>query len=68
MEDSWAPDRTGDGPVAIRGWYEQSERVFGQLLGPAGIPAERTRAAWPHILRALGLSSEQRPAGRPRHQ
>jgi len=68
MDDSWAPDRTGDGPVAIRGWYEQSERVFGQLLGPAGIPAERTRAAWPHILLALGLSSEQRPAGRPRHQ
>lgn len=43
MDDSWTPHQD-HGPVAIRDWYELSERTHADLLAPAAIPIEEARA------------------------
>lgn len=44
MDDSWTSPKPDGGPVAIRSWYELSERTFAHLLPPAEIPVEAARA------------------------
>ncbi|MGW7101598.1 acyl-CoA thioester hydrolase/BAAT C-terminal domain-containing protein [Streptomyces sp. NPDC054838] len=76
MDDAWAPTEPGTGPVAIRGWYERSERTFAHLLAPAGIPVDETRAdlllvaggddaMWPSLPFAEQLAARRRSAGAP---
>ncbi|MEU8144369.1 acyl-CoA thioester hydrolase/BAAT C-terminal domain-containing protein [Nonomuraea sp. NPDC048901] len=43
-DDNWTAPEPADGPVAIRGWYERSERTFAGLLPAAEIPIEESRA------------------------
>ncbi|MCD7437354.1 acyl-CoA thioesterase [Streptomyces lincolnensis] len=78
MDDSWtsASRDPADGPVAIRGWYELSERTFAALLPPAEIPVEKARAdlllvaggddeMWPSLTYAEHLARRRRSAGTP---
>ncbi|MFC4505374.1 MULTISPECIES: acyl-CoA thioester hydrolase/BAAT C-terminal domain-containing protein [Streptomyces] len=74
MDDSWTPADPGSGPVAIRGWYELSERSFAHLLSRAEIPVDRARAdlmlvaggddaMWPSLRFAEQLAERRRSAG-----
>jgi hypothetical protein len=74
MDDSWTRAEPGSGPVAIRGWYERSERTFAALLPPAEIPADRARAdlllvaggddaMWPSLPYAEQLAARRHAAG-----
>ncbi|MDQ0604741.1 hypothetical protein QF037_009086 [Streptomyces canus] len=74
LDDSWTPAQAEDGPVAIRGWYELSERTFAELLPSAEIPVEVTRAdlllvaggddaMWPSLAFAEQLAQRRRSAG-----
>jgi uncharacterized protein len=74
LDDSWTPVDPGNGPVAIRGWYELSERSFAHLLPLAEIPIERARAdlllvaggddaMWPSLRFAEQLAERRRSAG-----
>ncbi|MDH6108505.1 dienelactone hydrolase [Kitasatospora sp. MAP12-15] len=58
-DDSWLSADHGDGPVAIRGCYEQSERTFAADLDAAAIPVEQARA---DILLVAGADDEMWPA------
>uniref|UniRef100_UPI000A96F827 acyl-CoA thioester hydrolase/BAAT C-terminal domain-containing protein n=1 Tax=Streptomyces scabiei TaxID=1930 RepID=UPI000A96F827 len=45
LDASWTPaESDSGGPVAVRGWYELSERTFAELLPAAEIPVDRARA------------------------
>ncbi|WP_371579358.1 acyl-CoA thioester hydrolase/BAAT C-terminal domain-containing protein [Streptomyces sp. NBC_01314] len=75
LDDSWTPAESGGGsPVAVRGWYELSERTFAELLPPAEIPVDRARAdlllvaggddaMWPSLPWAERLAERRRAAG-----
>jgi len=75
MDDAWASEhRHLAEPVAIRGWYEQSERRFSDHLATAAIPVERTRAEivlvaggddaqWPSVPFAEQLLARRRTPG-----
>ncbi|MFF1299480.1 MULTISPECIES: acyl-CoA thioester hydrolase/BAAT C-terminal domain-containing protein [unclassified Streptomyces] len=74
LDDSWAPAQAEGEPVAIRGWYELSERTFAELLPPAEIPVEVARAdlllvaggddaMWPSLAFAEQLAQRRRSAG-----
>lgn len=75
MDDSWTPPaEPGSGPVAIRGWYELSERTFADRLAPAEIPVDKARAdlllvaggddaMWPSLPFAEQLAQRRRSAG-----
>ncbi|MEY2231380.1 MULTISPECIES: acyl-CoA thioester hydrolase/BAAT C-terminal domain-containing protein [Streptomyces] len=74
MDDSWTSPEPDSGPVAIRGWYELSERTFAHLLPPAEIPVEAARAdllliaggddaMWPSLPFAEQLAQRRRSAG-----
>ncbi|MGC9543172.1 acyl-CoA thioester hydrolase/BAAT C-terminal domain-containing protein [Streptomyces sp. UG1] len=76
LDDSWRPAGRGDGPVAIRGWYEQSERTFAPRLDTAAIAVEKARAdlllvaggddaMWPSLRYARQLAARRRAAGAP---
>lgn len=68
---------SGDGgPVAVRGWYERSERTFAELLPAAEIPVDSARAdlllvaggddaMWPSLPSAERLAERRRAAGAP---
>ncbi|RVX46700.1 hypothetical protein EDD27_9598 [Nonomuraea polychroma] len=75
-DDDWRAAEPANGPKAIRGWYERSERTFADLLPTAGIPIEETRAdvllvaggddaMWPSLPFAERLAARRRAAGRP---
>ncbi|MGW2706730.1 acyl-CoA thioester hydrolase/BAAT C-terminal domain-containing protein [Streptomyces sp. NPDC001340] len=74
MDDSWTPTEPDSGPVAIRGWYELSERTFAHSLAPTEIPVEAARAdvvlvaggddgMWPSLPYAEQLAQRRRSAG-----
>ncbi|MFD7973898.1 acyl-CoA thioester hydrolase/BAAT C-terminal domain-containing protein [Streptomyces clavifer] len=74
MDDSWTATQPASGPVAVRGWYELSERTFSHLVPPAEIPVERARAdlllvaggddaMWPSLPFAEQLAQRRRSAG-----
>ncbi|MDO0929845.1 acyl-CoA thioester hydrolase/BAAT C-terminal domain-containing protein [Streptomyces sp. TG1A-8] len=74
MDDSWTPTEPDSGPVAIRGWYELSERSFSHLLSPAEIPVDMARAdlllvaggddaMWPSLPFAEQLAQRRLSAG-----
>ncbi|MFJ4616965.1 acyl-CoA thioester hydrolase/BAAT C-terminal domain-containing protein [Streptomyces sp. NPDC088812] len=74
LDDSWHPDEPDGVPVAIRGWYERSERTFASLLPAAEIPVEAARAElvlvaggddamWPSLPFAEHLARRRRAAG-----
>ncbi|WP_319056574.1 acyl-CoA thioester hydrolase/BAAT C-terminal domain-containing protein, partial [Streptomyces europaeiscabiei] len=75
LDDSWTPSESGaGGPVAVRGWYELSERTFAELLPAAEIPVDRARAdlllvaggddaMWPSLPAAERLAERRRTAG-----
>ncbi|MEU6891995.1 acyl-CoA thioester hydrolase/BAAT C-terminal domain-containing protein [Streptomyces sp. NPDC046557] len=76
MDDAWTPTEPGTGPVAIRGWYERSERTYAHLLAPAEIPVEAAGAdlllvaggddaMWPSLPFAEDLARRRRAAGAP---
>jgi dienelactone hydrolase len=76
LDDSWRPAEQDGGPVAIRGWYELSERTFATHLDAAAIPVERARAdvllvaggddaMWPSLRYAEQLAARRRAAGAP---
>ncbi len=77
MDDSWSPAEPGSGrPVAIRGWYERSERTFAHLLPAAEIPVHKARAdllliaggedaMWPSLPSAEQLTERRRSSGSP---
>lgn len=76
LDDSWSPADTDTGPVAVRGWYEQSERTFAALLPAAEIPVDRARAdlllvaggddaMWPSLRSAEELAQRRRSVGAP---
>ncbi|MGW4378792.1 acyl-CoA thioester hydrolase/BAAT C-terminal domain-containing protein [Kitasatospora sp. NPDC004531] len=78
MDDSWQPTEPDGRPVAIRGWYEQSEQTFADRLAAAAIPVERTRAEllliaggddamWPSAPAAHQLAARRRAAGLDAH-
>lgn len=73
MDDSWSSPAA---PVAIRGWYELSERTYAALLPAARIPVERARAElllvaggddemWPSLPHAEHLARRRRSAAAP---
>ncbi|TYB66745.1 acyl-CoA thioesterase [Nonomuraea sp. PA05] len=73
--DDWAAAEPTGGPVAIRGWYERSERTFAGLMADAAIPVEAARAElllvagggdamWPSLPFAERLAARRRAAGR----
>ncbi|MFF7341972.1 acyl-CoA thioester hydrolase/BAAT C-terminal domain-containing protein [Streptomyces sp. NPDC008163] len=73
MDDSWTPSEPDSGPVAIRRWYELSDRTFAHLLPPAEIPVEAARAdlllvaggddaMWPSLPFAEQLAQRRRSA------
>ncbi|MDV9199896.1 acyl-CoA thioester hydrolase/BAAT C-terminal domain-containing protein, partial [Streptomyces sp. Wh19] len=77
-DDSWtpAPAPPEGGPVAIRGWYEQSRRTFAGRVDAARIPVERSGAdlvlvaggddaMWPSLPCAEELATRRRTAGLP---
>ncbi|TWV45537.1 acyl-CoA thioesterase [Streptomyces misionensis] len=59
MDGSWTPAEPADGPVAVRGWYERSERAFAERLPAAEIPVERARA---DLLLVVGGDDEMWPS------
>ncbi|MFJ8870760.1 acyl-CoA thioester hydrolase/BAAT C-terminal domain-containing protein [Streptomyces sp. NPDC102473] len=74
MDDSWNPTEQDGGPVAIRGWYELSERTFVHSLPAAEIPVEKARAdlllvaggddaMWPSLPSAERVAQRRRSAG-----
>ncbi|GCB52928.1 acyl-CoA thioester hydrolase/BAAT C-terminal domain-containing protein [Streptomyces sp. NL15-2K] len=74
MDDSWTATQPSSGPVAIRGWYELSEKTFTHLVPPAEIPVEKARAdlllvaggddaMWPSLPFAQQLEQRRRSAG-----
>ncbi|MFD8477855.1 acyl-CoA thioester hydrolase/BAAT C-terminal domain-containing protein [Kitasatospora sp. NPDC059673] len=74
--DRWEPEGQGEGPVAIRGWYELSERTYAGRLDAAAIPVERTSAdlllvaggddeMWPSLRYAEQLAARRRAGGAP---
>ncbi|WP_405607876.1 acyl-CoA thioester hydrolase/BAAT C-terminal domain-containing protein [Streptomyces sp. NBC_00076] len=74
LDDSWAPAEADGEPVAIRGWYELSERTFADLLPPAEIPVDKARAdlllvaggddaMWPSLRFAEQLARRRRSVG-----
>ncbi|HEY1176035.1 MAG TPA: acyl-CoA thioester hydrolase/BAAT C-terminal domain-containing protein [Phytomonospora sp.] len=74
MDDSWPAANRASGPVAIRGWYELSERS--RPRPSAAIPVERARAdvllvaggddaMWPSLRYARELAERRRAAGTP---
>ncbi|MFD4370634.1 acyl-CoA thioester hydrolase/BAAT C-terminal domain-containing protein [Streptomyces sp. NPDC058486] len=74
MDDSWTAPEPAGGPVALRGWYERSERAFGHRVALAEIPAEKARAdlllvaggddaMWPSLPFAEQLARRRRAAG-----
>ncbi|MFF7471016.1 acyl-CoA thioester hydrolase/BAAT C-terminal domain-containing protein [Streptomyces sp. NPDC008092] len=74
MDDSWVPAEPDGGPVAIRGWYELSERTFAHSLAPTEIPVDTARAdlllvaggddaMWPSLPFAEQLAQRRRSAG-----
>jgi uncharacterized protein len=76
MDDSWTSARPGGGPVAIRPWYELSERTHADLLPAAAIPVDRARAdlllvaggddaMWPSLPFAEHLVERRRSVGAP---
>ncbi|WP_330293137.1 acyl-CoA thioester hydrolase/BAAT C-terminal domain-containing protein [Streptomyces sp. NBC_00576] len=78
LDDSWTPVNPGNGPAAIRGWYELSEESFAHLVPPAEIPVDRARAdlilvaggddaMWPSLRFAEQLAQRRRSAGTTAH-
>jgi hypothetical protein len=77
IDNSWlASVPSGEGPVAIRSWYEQSELTYASLVPAAEIPIERARAdvllvaggddaMWPSLPFAERLVARRRAAGLP---
>ncbi|MGW1048398.1 acyl-CoA thioester hydrolase/BAAT C-terminal domain-containing protein [Streptomyces sp. NPDC002521] len=76
MDDSWQAAEQGDGPVAIRGWYEHSERTFARHLDAAAIPVEKVSAdvllvaggddaMWPSLRYAEQLAARRRAVDAP---
>ncbi|WP_217546530.1 acyl-CoA thioester hydrolase/BAAT C-terminal domain-containing protein [Streptomyces sp. GbtcB6] len=74
MDDSWVPAEPDSGPVAIRGWYELSERTFAHSLPSADIPVDTARAdvllvaggddaMWPSLPFAEQLAQRRRSVG-----
>lgn len=74
LDDSWSPAERDGGPVAIRGWYERSERTFAELVPAAEIPVEQARAdlllvaggddaMWPSLPFAEQLAGRRRASG-----
>ncbi|MER5988359.1 acyl-CoA thioester hydrolase/BAAT C-terminal domain-containing protein [Streptomyces sp. NPDC001787] len=74
MDDSWTATQPTSGPVAIREWYELSEKTFSHLVPPAEIPVEKARAdlllvaggddaMWPSLPFAEQLAQRRRSAG-----
>ncbi|MFD1541005.1 acyl-CoA thioester hydrolase/BAAT C-terminal domain-containing protein [Nonomuraea guangzhouensis] len=74
-DDGWTAAEAADGPVAVRGWYERSERTFADLVPAAEIPIEETGAdvllvaggddaMWPSLPFAERLAGRRRTAGR----
>ncbi|GGY98483.1 acyl-CoA thioester hydrolase/BAAT C-terminal domain-containing protein [Streptomyces poonensis] len=74
LDDSWTPAEPDGGPVAVRGWYELSERTFAHLVPSAEIPVERARAdlvlvaggddaMWPSLPFARQLARRRRSTG-----
>ncbi|MFE2317218.1 acyl-CoA thioester hydrolase/BAAT C-terminal domain-containing protein [Streptomyces sp. NPDC059441] len=74
LDDSWTPAEADGGPVAIRGWYELSERTFADLLPLAEIPVDTARAdlllvaggddaMWPSLPFAEQLARRRRSVG-----
>ncbi|MGW1188155.1 acyl-CoA thioester hydrolase/BAAT C-terminal domain-containing protein [Streptomyces sp. NPDC002559] len=74
MDDSWTSPEPDGGPVAIRGWYELSERTFARSLPDAEIPVESAAAdlvlvaggddaMWPSLPCAERLARRRRSAG-----
>ncbi|MFD9127608.1 acyl-CoA thioester hydrolase/BAAT C-terminal domain-containing protein [Kitasatospora sp. NPDC059571] len=77
MNESWQPAEQ-DGPVAVRGSYELSERTFARQLDAAAIPVEKASAEvllvaggddemWPSLRYAEQLAARRRAAGLPVH-
>lgn len=75
MDDDWRSTDEAGGPVAIRGWYEQSERTFAERVEAAAIRVEKARAdvllvaggddaMWPSLRYAERLAERRRRAGR----
>ncbi|MFF3000807.1 acyl-CoA thioester hydrolase/BAAT C-terminal domain-containing protein [Streptomyces sp. NPDC057950] len=78
MDDAWTPAEPDDGPVSVRGWYEQSELTFAGLLPAAEIAVEKIRAdlllvaggddaMWPSLRFAGQLAERRRAAGASVH-
>lgn len=76
LDDSWTPAEPDGAPVAVRGWYERSERTFAHLLPPAEIPVAAARAElllvaggddamWPSLPFAERLARRRHAAGAP---
>ncbi|MGW2556221.1 acyl-CoA thioester hydrolase/BAAT C-terminal domain-containing protein [Streptomyces sp. NPDC001635] len=76
MDDTWTPREPHGGPVAVRGWYERSERTFAHLLAETAIPVERAEAdvllvaggddaMWPSLPYAEELAARRRSSGSP---
>lgn len=74
LDDSWVPAETDGGPVAVRGWYERSERTFADRLPAAAIPVDKARAdlllvaggddaMWPSLPFAEQLAERRRSVG-----
>lgn len=72
-DDDWTVPELVNGPVAIRGWYERSERTFAGLLPAAAIPVEQAGAdvllvaggddaMWPSLPFAERLGARSRAA------
>ncbi|MFG2692735.1 acyl-CoA thioester hydrolase/BAAT C-terminal domain-containing protein [Kitasatospora sp. NPDC048407] len=72
--DRWEPEGHGDGPVAILGWYELSERTYAERLDAAAIPVEKMSAdlllvaggddrMWPSLRYAEQLAARRRAVG-----
>ncbi|MEV6019952.1 MULTISPECIES: acyl-CoA thioester hydrolase/BAAT C-terminal domain-containing protein [unclassified Streptomyces] len=78
VDDCWTPAEPEGDPVAIRGWYELSERSSAHLLSRAEIPVDRARAdlilvaggddaMWPSLPFAERLARRRRSAGGTAH-
>jgi hypothetical protein len=74
-DDDWTAAEPANGPVAVRGWYERSQRTFADMIRTAEIPVEETRAdlllvaggddeMWPSLPFAERLVARRRAAGR----
>jgi hypothetical protein len=74
MDDVWTPAEPGNGPVAVRGWYERSEQTFAHLLAPPEISVDKARAdlllvaggddaMWPSLPFAEQLAERRRSVG-----